>query len=70
MKNTKIEVSITSSDTAMARKEEMWNIYHKYYNYTKEEFLARFDRNNYYSFYTVEGKNYRFHWSENTSNKG
>lgn len=56
MKNTKIEVSITSNEIAMTKKEEMWNIYRKYYTYTKESFLARIDRNNYYSFYTANGK--------------
>ena len=56
MDNQKIQVSIVCNDFSTSVKEEMWNVYHKYYHYTKESFMARIRKNNYYSFYKVNGK--------------
>ena len=56
MKNQKIQASIVTNNFSDAVKEEMWNVYRNYYHYTKESFLARIAKNNYYSFYTLNGK--------------
>lgn len=56
MNNPKIQASIVTNNFTDAVKEEMWNVYKNYYHYTKESFLARIEKNNYYSFYTLNGR--------------
>ena len=56
MKNSKIQASIVTNEFSGAVKEEMWSVYQNYYHYTKESFLGRIAKNNYYSFYTLNGK--------------
>lgn len=56
MSNPKIQVSIVSNQFSDAVKEEMWSVYRHYYHYTKESFLARIAKNNYYSMYTIDGR--------------
>ncbi|NRB53245.1 MAG: hypothetical protein HRU41_36655 [Saprospiraceae bacterium] len=56
MKNTKIKVQIVSNDFSTATKEEMWTVYSKFYDYSKEYFMQRIHKNNYFSLYTVDGK--------------
>lgn len=55
-KNKKIKVIIVPNHIDEATREEMWSIYQSYYNYTKEEFLTKMGKNNYYSFYINNGK--------------
>ena len=56
MKNASIQVTITSNDLTESTKEEMWNVYQKYYHYSREYFMQRISSNNSFSFYKVEGK--------------
>jgi hypothetical protein len=56
MKNSKIQVSITGNQLSEEVKEEMWQVYHKYYHYSREYFMQRIERNNYFSFYRSEGR--------------
>ena len=56
MSEQKIHASIVTNNFSEAIKEEMWSVYKNYYHYTKESFLARIEKNNYYSFYTLNGK--------------
>ncbi|MCO6487779.1 MAG: hypothetical protein J5I98_05135 [Phaeodactylibacter sp.] len=56
MNNQKIKVSIVANDLSDAVKEEMWAVYRNYYHYTRDSFMARIAGNNYYSFYTLNGK--------------
>ena len=56
MSEQKIHASIVTNNFSEAIKEEMWSVYKNYYHYTKESFLARIEKNNYYSFYTRNGK--------------
>lgn len=51
MKKAKITVSIVSNELSPAVKEEMWNVYHKYYDYSKAYFMQRMEKNNFYSLY-------------------
>lgn len=54
--NNKIKVTITSNQFSDAIKEQMWEVYQKYYHYTKSDFLARIEKNNFYSFYKKDNK--------------
>jgi len=56
MQRSKIKVSIVSNQLSTSQKEEMWDVYKKYYSYTKESFMKRIPKNNYFSLYSVEGK--------------
>jgi len=56
MKKAKIKVQIVTNDFSAATKEEMWTVYSKFYDYTKEYFMQRIEKNNYFSMYTVDGK--------------
>jgi RimJ/RimL family protein N-acetyltransferase len=56
MKKAKIQVTITTNELSEATKEEMWQVYHKYYHYSREYFMQRIHRNNYFSFYTIDGR--------------
>ncbi|MEZ5038793.1 MAG: hypothetical protein R2828_02845 [Saprospiraceae bacterium] len=56
MKKNKIKVSIVSNELSPAVKEEMWDVYSKYYDYSKAYFMERMEKNNFFSLYTVEGK--------------
>lgn len=51
MKKTKITVSIVSNELSPAVKEEMWKVYHKYYDYSKAYFMQRMEKNNFFSLY-------------------
>lgn len=51
MKSKKINVQISDGTITPALKEQMWELYSQYYNYSKESFMARIDRNDHYSFY-------------------
>ncbi|MFT4667362.1 MAG: hypothetical protein ACI8YQ_004291 [Polaribacter sp.] len=52
----KISINITDNQFSAATKEEMWNIYKKYYNYSKSSFMERVANNNHFSLYTNQGK--------------
>lgn len=52
----KIQVLIKNNDLSTNTKEEMWSIYQKYYHYSREAFMNRIHRNNYYSFYYHQDK--------------
>jgi hypothetical protein len=56
MKKAKIQVTITTNELNEATKEEMWQVYHQYYHYSREYFMQRIHRNNYFSFYRVDGR--------------
>lgn len=51
MKNSKITVSIVSNELSPAVKEEMWNVYQMYYDYSKTYFMQRIEKNNFFSLY-------------------
>ncbi len=55
MKKPKIQVTITTNELNEQIKEEMWQLYRDYYHYSREYFIQRIDRNNYFSFYSVNG---------------
>lgn len=50
------KVLITTNDFSQSTKEEMWRIYHGYYNYEKDYFMQRIAKNNYYAFYIHDGE--------------
>ena len=52
----KIKVSIETNQLSDHTKEEMWKVYQPYYHYSKEYFMARIQKNDYYSFYRADGK--------------
>ncbi len=54
--NTKIDVNIIANNLSQDTKEQMWQVYKRYYHYTKSDFMERVAKNNYYSFYTVGKK--------------
>lgn len=56
MKKAKIQVTISSNELTATTKEEMWKVYQKYYNYSREYFMQRIDSNNYFSFYKLNGR--------------
>lgn len=56
MKNAKIKVRIVSNQFTAETREEMWTIYSKYYDYSKEAFMKRIYKNDYFSMYTVDDK--------------
>lgn len=56
MKKAKIQVTIRTNELSEATKEEMWQLYRQYYHYSREYFMQRIHRNNYFSFYQVEGR--------------
>lgn len=56
MKKAKIKVSIVGNELSPAVKEEMWEVYSKYYDYSKAYFMGRMEKNNHFSLYTVENK--------------
>ncbi|GJM34802.1 MAG: hypothetical protein DHS20C18_38030 [Saprospiraceae bacterium] len=56
MKKPRIQVTITSTELTEATREEMWKLYRKYYHYSRESFMQRISLNNYFSFYTVDGR--------------
>lgn len=56
MKKAKIKVSIVGNELNPALKEEMWEVYSKYYDYSKAYFMERMEKNNFFSLYTVEEK--------------
>ncbi len=56
MKTNSIKVTMTSNELSENTKEEMWGVYHNYYHYSREYFMNRINQNNYFSFYTVDGK--------------
>ena len=52
----KVSIKITGNQFSASTKEEMWNIYKKYYNYSKNSFMERVAMNNYFALYTNQGK--------------
>ena len=56
MKGSKIQVRITTNELSEATKEEMWQVYQKYYHYKRTYFMNRINQNNYFSFYLEDGK--------------
>lgn len=55
MKNS-IQVSISTNELNENTLEAMWQVYRGYYNYSYEYFMNRIDTNNYFSFYTIDGR--------------
>lgn len=53
---TKVKVNIVSNNLPEEIKEQMWEVYRQYYHYTKATFMQRIKKNNFYSFYTANGK--------------
>ncbi|MEO0337925.1 MAG: hypothetical protein AAF242_01800, partial [Bacteroidota bacterium] len=56
MRTSKIKIEITTNELSEATKIEMWNLYQNYYNYSRDYFMKRIHRNNYFSIYRVDGK--------------
>lgn len=56
MKKAKVKVRLVSNDFSETTKEEMWQLYRQYYHYSKEDFMQRIAKNNYYSMYRSEGR--------------
>lgn len=50
--DAKIKVNIVSNQLTEVVKEQMWQLYKKYYHYSRVSFMERIEKNNYYSFYT------------------
>ena len=46
-----LQVVIRDNQLSQELKEKMWEVYQPYYSYTKEYFMKRVAKNNYYSFY-------------------
>ena len=55
-KTKKIDITILPNDLSSGLIDEMWALYKNYYHNTKEEFLYKMSKNNYYSFYTNNAK--------------
>ena len=51
-----MKIKISTNNLSIEVKEEMWRIYHSHYNYTKESFMSRIHKNNYYAFYIHKGE--------------
>lgn len=56
MAKAKITVAITDNEFPQHIKDQMWELYHRYYHYTREYFMERINRNNYFAFYKVDGR--------------
>ena len=56
MNQSGIQTTIVTNKFSLATQEEMWSVYKKYYHYSKASFLERIKKNNYYSFYTLNGQ--------------
>lgn len=52
----KIKVNIVENILSDTVKEEMWQLYQPYYHYSRAYFMQRIHKNDYYSFYKVDGK--------------
>jgi hypothetical protein len=52
----KISINITDNQFSAATKEEMWNVYKKYYTYSKDDFMNRIAKNSHFAIYTHAGK--------------
>ncbi len=52
MKSQKVKITLRENNFSEETKEQMWEIYKKYYTYTKESFMDRISGNNFYAFYT------------------
>ena len=46
-----LQVVIRDNQLSQELKDKMWEVYQPYYSYTKEYFMDRVAKNNYYSFY-------------------
>jgi len=51
----KISINIKANNFTADTKEEMWNIYKKYYNSNKEDFMKRIETNNQFAIYKHKG---------------
>ncbi len=51
----KISINITDNQFSASMKEELWNIYKKYYNYNKDDFMKRLAKNNQFAIYKNKG---------------
>lgn len=51
MKRANLTVVLKPNNLTEAQKVEMWNVYQKYYHYSKESFMERIPKNTHYSFY-------------------
>lgn len=56
MKEPKIRVQLVRNDFTEQTREEMWQLYRHYYHYSREAFMQRIHKNNYYSLYTCGGR--------------
>lgn len=56
MQHQKISVDIRSTHLTDAQKEEMWNVYKRYYSSSKDSFFLRIPRHNHFSLELVAGK--------------
>lgn len=52
---TQVQVQITNNQFNQVTKEAMWDLYRNYYNYSREYFMQRIERNNYFALYTLNG---------------
>ena len=52
----KTKIKFTDTNLSDSVKEEMWNVYRKYYSYSKEYFLERMKQNNHFALYLNKGK--------------
>lgn len=56
MQTQKISLKIKSQHLSDAQKEEMWNVYRKYYSESKEIFLLRIPQYSQFSLELIHGK--------------
>ncbi len=55
MKLSTKKVIITQGGFSPETTEYLWSLYHKYYAYSKESFLERMEKNNFFALYIVDG---------------
>lgn len=56
MQTQKVSVNITSQHLTDAQKEEMWNVYRRYYSASKTSFMMRIPEHNLFSLELDDGK--------------
>ena len=56
MMKKKLTVTLNDYLLPESTKEQMWEVYKQYYNYSYEEFMKRIPTNDLYSFYLHEGR--------------
>ena len=52
IKTTKLTTTILTASATMEWRDQMWNLYNRYYNTDQKAFFNRFNSNNFYAIYT------------------